>query len=342
MVNYFNNESDFMNFMIEPDEKLVNFFRNLKGDLMILGIGGKIGWNLGGLAVNAAKLANSNIKILGVSRFKNKESREHLEKLGIKTIKCNLSNEDEVNNLPHADNIIYMVGKKFGTIGNENSTWGTNTVIPTYVAKKFAKSRIVVFSTGCVYDFVNIGSGGSLESDSLTPIGEYANSCIGRERVFSYYSDVNNTKVCIFRLNYAVELRYGIIREIVDKVKNNEDIDVSMGQVNVIWQPDAARYALLLLDEAKSPATVFNVTGPETISVRYIAEYCSKKMNLPVSIIKNENSTALLSNSSKLFSKYGYPLVPLNNIIDYTIDWVLKDGSKLDAPTHYETRNGEY
>lgn len=338
----FINEKELMDFMSEPDDELVEFFNSLDGDLMILGIGGKIGWTIGKMAVDAIKKSGKNINVYGVSRFTRKSVKENLDEVGVKTIKCDLTVQEEVEKLPIVKNIIYMAGKKFGTSGGENSTWAMNVVIPSYVAKHFSKSKIVVFSTGCVYDFSKVGSGGSIESDLLTPIGEYSNSAVGRERVFSYFSDINKTPICIFRLNYSVELRYGVIREIIEKVYNEEIIDLSMGQVNVIWQGDVAKYALLLLNEAQSPAEAFNVTGPETVSIRYIANYAAKKMNKELKLVGEEDEIALLSNSSKLFAKYGYPKISLNTILDWTIDWIEEGGNSLNMPTHYETKDGLY
>ena len=338
----FENEKDLMDFMTNPDKELVEFFKSLEGDLMILGIGGKIGWTIGEMAIKAIKESGKDTKVYGVSRFSKESTRKDLENIGLETIKCDLVVEEEVKKLPIVKNIVFMAGKKFGTSGGENLTWAMNTVMPTYVSEHFTDSRIVVFSTGCVYDFVGKGSGGSIETDPLTPIGEYSNSAIGRERVFSYFSDINKTPVCLFRLNYAVELRYGVIREIIEKVYNEEEIDLSMGQANVIWQGDVAKYALLLLNDAKSPAEAFNVTGPETISIKHVAEYAAKKMNKKLNLVGQEDEIALLSNSSKLFAKYGYPKVSLNPILDWTIDWIEKGGSSLNMPTHYETKDGAY
>lgn len=326
----------------EPDETVVSFMRHMKGDIMILGIGGKIGSDLGIMALKAVQQAKTGAKVYGVSRFSDENKRQRLETYGIHTIPCDLSDPDAVHALQPVEQIIFMAGKKFGASIHKEKTWAMNTIVPAYVASHFKESRIVVFSTGCVYNFTPIVRGGSLEEDQLQPLGEYANSAVGRERVFGYYSQKNGTNMTLLRLNYANDLRYGVLREIGEKVRAEKPIDLTMGHVNIIWQGDVVRMALLSLGICSSPPFCVNITGPETVSVRYIAQMFGKEFAVEPLFVGQEESTALLSNASKAASLFGYPKVPLLTMIKWVAHWLKIGGPSLDAPTYFEKRDGNY
>jgi hypothetical protein len=325
-----------------PDASVRSFFADFEGDLMILGIGGKIGQDIGRMAKRALQDAGKTNEVYGVSRFSNPKKRERLERFGIKTICCDLLDPKQVQALPAVENVIFMAGKKFGTSLGEEETWAMNTVMPANVARHFKDSRIVVFSTGCVYDLSPVGEGGSLEDATLAPLGEYSNSTVGRERVFGYYARENDTPMLLFRLNYSNEPRYGVLREIGEKVQAGIPVDLTMGHVNVLWQGDVARMALLSLRHCSVPARPLNVTGPETVSLRYVATMFGKELGIEPSFTGTEAPTALLSNAGEAFSLFGYPTVPLRTMIRWIAGWLGRNGSSLDAPTHFETRDGRY
>jgi nucleoside-diphosphate-sugar epimerase len=336
------NETQLDEVMSLPSMALIRYIKQLDGDLMILGIAGKIGVQLGIEAIRAIEAAGVKKKVIGVSRFSDESARRQLEEAGIETIQCDLLDSDQVARLPRFKNVVYMVGKKFGTTGSEGTTWVMNTVIPSNVAKHFHDSRIVVFSTGCVYDFVPITSGGSLETDELGPRGEYANSTVGRERVFSYYSEVYQIPICLIRLNYAIDLRYGVLLEIGRKVFAGEPVELSMGHVNVIWQGDVIDQTLLSFSLCDVPAVPLNMTGPETISVRYVAEQFASLFGKTAEFIGAPGEKALLNNASLAADKFGYPQVPLLTMIRWTAKWIEIGGNVLDKPTHFEVTDGKY
>jgi dTDP-4-dehydrorhamnose reductase len=336
------NLTELEDLLTRPDETVVSFLKDLEGDLMILGIGGKIGFDIGVMAKRALKKANKTNKVYGVSRFSNQQKREELEKEGINTIPCDLLEMEQVRTLPKSKNIIFMAGKKFGTSSGQTETWAMNTVMPANVAQYFKDSRIVVFSTGCVYDLTPVVQGGSKEEDPLFPLGEYSNSTVGRERVFGYYANTQNTPMVMFRLNYSNELRYGVLREIGEKVKEGIPVDLNMGHVNVIWQGDVARMALLSLGLCTVPAMALNITGPETISLQYIAKIFGQEFGVEPIFTGVESNTALLSNAAEAMSLFGYPKVSLLTMIRWISHWLKNDGSSLNAPTHFETRDGQY
>ncbi|MGL1890522.1 MAG: NAD(P)-dependent oxidoreductase [Spirochaetaceae bacterium] len=338
----FNNIKELDDFISTPDNELISFIDNLDGDIMILGIGGKVGSHVGFLARNAIIQGENHKKVYGVSRFSDKGIQLELESYGIETIKCDLLDQEGVSRLPKVKNVIFMAGKKFGTESGQGLTWAMNTVVPANVASHFKESRIVVFSTGCVYDLCSINSGGAVEEDPINPMGEYANSAVGRERIFEYYSHKKQTELCMFRLNYAIDMRYGVLHEIALKVLNEESIDLSMGHVNVIWQGDVARMALLSLQQSTYPANILNITGPETISIKYIANQFGKEFNITPIFTGNESDTALLNNASKAASVFGYPRIPLLTMIRWSALWIQNNGATLNKATHFETRDGKY
>jgi nucleoside-diphosphate-sugar epimerase len=328
--------------MSQPPESLVQLMKKLEGDIMILGIGGKMGTTLGYEAVLAIKQAGVKKRVFGVSRFSEAAAREKLEKLGVQTIPCDLLERDAVAKLPQVANVVFMAGRKFGTSDSEAITWAMNTVVPSNVAQHFAKSRIVAFSSGNVYGDVPIFSGGATEDMAPNPCGEYAQSVLGRERVFAYYCQKNKTPTALIRLNYAIDLRYGVLYEIAKQVFAGAPVDLTSGQANVIWQGDANSQALLALDHCAVPANIINCTGPETVSIRYAASEFGRLFNKPVEFRGAEKSIVLLNNAAKAARLFGYPSVTLRQMIEWTAEWVKLGGKTLNKPTHFEVRDGKF
>ena len=337
------NEAQLDELLALPDPMLIDFMKRLEGDIAILGIGGKMGPTMGRLAVNAIKAAGVKKTVYGVSRFSNPEARQHLEDWGVKTISCDLMDRDAVAKLPDFPNIVYMAGRKFGTGGTENLTWAMNVIIPTIVGERFRTSRITAFSTGCVYPLIGPETCGCTEETPLDPVGEYVQSCLGRERMFGYASQTYGTKVLLFRLNYAIDLRYGVLHDIGRQVWNDEPVTNSVGYFNVIWQGDANRIALLSLEQAASPAVPLNVTGPEIIKTEYIAERFAAIMGKKVTYTQPESGCkCYLSNAAKAMRLYGYPRVSLDQMIAWQADWLMQGGRSLGKPTHFEVNNGKF
>lgn len=336
------NEAQLDDVLSVPCPELVAMMKRLDGDIMVLGIAGKMGLTLGRMAVNAVKEAGVPNKVIGVSRFSEPDSERKLNEWGIETIKCNLLDQNSVNKLPKAKNVIYMAGRKFGTDGAEDLTWAMNVTAPAYVASHFKESRIVVFSTGCVYPLIPLKCGGCTEVDSPVPVGEYAQSCLGRERVFSYFAKANRTPVLLFRLNYAIDLRYGVLHDIGSSVWQGTPVPASVGHFNIIWQGDANNRALLSLEHCESPAVPLNITGPETVSTTFIAEYFAKIMGKTVTYSGESADVAYLNNAAKSFRLFGYPTVSLSEMMDLQAHWIMEGGKSLGKPTHFEVNNGKY
>jgi nucleoside-diphosphate-sugar epimerase len=281
-------------------------------------------------------------RVIGVARFSYPGQRRALEAQGIDTIRCDLLDEHAVASLPDAPNVIFMAGRKFGSSGDEALTWALNTHLPAVVCRRFRSSRIVAFSTGNVYGLVPHGRGGSREDDAPAPIGEYAMSCLGRERMFEHFSRANGTPVAIVRLNYAAEMRYGVLFDLVDRVARGEAIDLTMGYLNVIWQGDANAMALAALAHASTPPAVVNIAGPEELSVRYVATEIGRRLDSGVTLTGREAPDALLSNGSRGWRLLGRPRVDAVRLLDWTIDWVRRGGASFGKPTHFESREGRF
>ncbi|WP_096438590.1 NAD-dependent epimerase/dehydratase family protein [Alteribacter populi] len=326
----------------DPSEQLVNEIVQLEGDIMILGVGGKMGPSLAQLAKNAVDKAGVNKKVIGVSRFTSSEARLQLEESGIETISADLLNEEQLQALPDVKNIIYMVGKKFGTAGNESFTWAMNAYLPGRIAQKFQNSRIVVFSSGNVYPLTPLTLGGATEQNPTGPIGEYAQSCVGRERVFEHFSKKYKTPMVKIRLNYAIDLRYGVLLEVAKSVNEQKPIDLTMGHANVIWQGDANEIAIRSLSVCDTPPKTLNVTGPETVSLRWLAERMGEYLEEKPIFINEEQDIALLNNASQSNKLFGYPSVSLQEMIEWTVEWVKIDGETLGKPTHFQEREGAF
>jgi len=328
--------------LAEPSEALVKQLASVSGDIIVLGVGGKMGPSLARLAANAVREGGLNKRVIGVSRFSSPETREELEAGGVETISCELLDDEALRALPHADNVIYMAGNKFGTTGREHFTWAMNTYLPGRVAEKFKESRIVVFSSGNIYPFVPVSGGGADESVAPEPVGEYAQSTLGRERIFEYHSHKYGTPMTMFRLNYAIDLRYGVLLELARAINEGREIDLTTGYANVIWQGDANSIALRSLSIASSPPALLNVTGPETMSVRWAAGQLAARLGKEAIFVGRESETALLNNASKTHSLFGYPSVSLLQMIDWTTEWVQQGGKTWNKPTHFQERKGKF
>lgn len=336
------NEEQLEEMISRPGDEVIKMFSRMDGDVIFLGVGGKIGPSLALMAKRACDKAGIMKKITGVSLFESREQQNWFERNGIITIHGDLMDERFLNSLPVEKNLFYLAGTKFGSTENLSYTWAINTYLPALVAEHFRQSRIVAFSTGCVYPLVPVESGGSRESDPPDPVGEYAQSCLGRERMFEYGSIRNKTRVALIRLNYSVEMRYGVLVDIALKVKNQQPVDLTMGYFNVIWQGDMNEFVLRSLEHAESPARVINITGPGTLSVREVAAEFGQLFNIQPTFVNTESPTALLNNASHTFELFGYPPTPIKQVLKWIAKWLDEEKMTLAKPTHFEVRDGKY
>lgn len=335
-------KEEILGYYLIPSQRLIDDIQRIEGDILILGAGGKMGPSMARLAVEAVRRSGTDKRVIAVSRFSDEEVVTDLKTAGIEIIKTDLLNESELQGLPDVPNVIYLVGYKFGTTGNEPYTWIMNTYLPAKVAEKFSNSRIVVFSSGNIYPLSPVTHGGSSEDTATSPVGEYAQSCLGRERMFQYFSQKNQTPMLLYRLNYANDVSYGILLEIARAIFEGKEIDLSMGNVNVIWQGDANEIALRSLLHCSSPVRILNVTGPETVSVRWVALEFAKMFGKKVSFTSTEEQNALLSNAAECFRLFGYPSVTLKQMMELIGRWVTEGGKSLNKPTHFQEREGKY
>jgi nucleoside-diphosphate-sugar epimerase len=341
-LNSIRDEAQLDELLSQPSESLVRTMETLAGDIVVLGVAGKMGPTLARMAKRASDAAGTKRRVIGVSRFSSAGLQRRLEGLGIETIGCDLLDRDVLAALPDAKNVVYMAGMKFGSTGQEWRTWAMNTFLPGLTADRYRGSRIAVFSTGNVYGLSQVSRGGSREEDETNPAGEYAMSCLGRERIFEHFSRANETKMTILRLNYASELRYGVLLDIAQKVHSRRPVSLSMGHLNTIWQRDASAMSLESLVYASTPPNVLNITGPETLRVRWLAEEFAARMGKIASFEGAESNDALLSNAGKAFALFGKPQVNIGQMLDWIADWVIRGGTTLAKPTHFEERAGRF
>jgi hypothetical protein len=328
--------------LTRPRPLLVDFVRTLPSPLLILGAGGKMGPSLSILVKRAAEVAGHPLEVVAASRFSNDKLLTSLVRSRVKTLTCDLLDADALRRLPDAPNILYLVGLKFGTAQNPAATWAVNTIVPTRVAERYPKSPIVALSTGNVYPLSEASRGGSLEGDSLTPLGEYANAAVGRERIFDYHSQRAHTPIALIRLFYAVELRYGVLVDIARKVYKGELIDLANGFFNCVWQGDANEMIVRALSLASSPPSSWNLCRPEVFSVGAVAARFGELFGRSPRLTGTESAKALLGNSSALCSRLGTPATSLETMLGWIAGWVERGGRDLGKPTHFEERDGRY
>jgi len=335
----FSNVAELEDFLTAPRPQLVADMRALAGDILVLGVAGKMGPTLARLAKRAAPAK----RIIGVARFSDPTVRASLTAAGIETIACDLLERAAVAKLPRVENVVFMAAMKFGASGNPALTWAMNSYVPAVVAEIFSASRIVAFSTGCVYPFAAVDSGGADETTpTMPPSGDYASSCVGRERMFEHFSARLGNPGRLVRLNYAIDMRYGVLHDLALKVRDDTPIDLTMGHVNVIWQGDANEVALRCLNQVTQPTTPLNVTGPQILSVRCLAEQLGSRLKRAPRFTGSEAATGWLSNAQRMVREFGSPRVPIERMIDWTADWVGRGMASLGKPTRYEVRNGRY
>ena len=325
-----------------PTSDVVAAMGRLPGDVILLGVGGKIGPSLARMARRASDAAAVSRRIVGVARFSEPGLETQLRSQGIETIRCDLLDRTQLAALPDVPNVLYLAAMKFGSVGQEPATWVRNAYLPGMVCEKFRDSRIVAYSTGNVYPLSPVGQRGSVESDPPGPIGEYAMSCLGRERVFAHFSRTLGTRVALIRLNYANEMRYGVLVDLAQKIMAGQPVDLTMGYFNAIWQGDNNAMTLRALEHASSPPLALNVTGLQTLSVRRVAEQLGRLLDRPVRFTGTEAADALLSDASLACRLFGPPQVGEDQMIRWVADWQLRGGSTLGKPTHFETRDGKF
>ncbi len=325
-----------------PSQRAVEVLAKLDGDLLILGVGGKMGPTLARMAMRAFEQAGISRRVIGVSRFSDPDVRSRLDQWGVQTIAADLLDESAVEALPDVPNVIYMTGMKFGASQNPELTWAMNCYSPALVGRKFRHSRIVAFSSGNVYAMMPLDSGGSVESDEPAPVGEYSITVLGRERIFQYFCNRFDIPTAVLRLNYATELRYGVLVDIAKAVYAERPVDVSTPMFNVIWQADANAMTLVALDRAETPANVINMAGPEMLRVQDVAERCGQIMGKPVQFEGQSGDTAYLNNGQRGQELLGEISVDAEQMIRWTAQWVAGDGASLGKPTHFQERSGKF
>lgn len=331
-------EDDLEELMSRPSAALGDALQRAPGDILVLGIGGKMGPTL----ARMAKRADPQRRVIGVARFSQPGLREQLQAQGIECIEADLLSRDALARLPEAPNVVFMAGRKFGSTGSEWLTWAMNAHVPALVAERFARSRIVAFSTACVYPFAPTDGPGCAEDVPPTaPSGEYANSCVARERMFEHFSHALGTPGRLLRLSYAIDMRYGVLHDVAQKVLRREPIDLSMGHANIIWQGEANDWTLRSLAHCTAPTSALNLSGPR-VAIRDVARELGKRLGIEPVLTGREADTAWLVDCSEAFRLFGPPQVALDRMLDWTADWVSRGGASLGKPTHYEARDGKY
>jgi nucleoside-diphosphate-sugar epimerase len=328
--------------LAEPSDADAQAMAALDGDLLILGVGGKMGPSLARRARKACEQAGVAKRIVGVARFSSAGVREFLEGSGVETIAADLLDPEALAGLPDVANVIFMTGRKFGSTGSEHLTWAMNVFQPGMAAERFRGSRIVAFSSGNVYPLAPVLQGGSTESTTPGPVGEYAQSALGRERILEYFSMRHGTPMTILRLNYAIDLRYGVLLDVGQKVFERRPVNLEMGHANVIWQGDANSVCLRSFALCQSPPTILNLTGPQTISIRWLARRFGERFGIEPIFEGSESETALLNNAAHCHRLFGYPTVTVEQMIEWVADWIGLGGATLNKPTHFEARDGRF
>ncbi len=328
--------------LTEPSAKLIEDMAKIKGDIMILGAGGKMGPTLAILARKARQASGTPGDVIAVSRFSDPLVVAGLQDAGVRILPADLMADGSLDMLPDAPNIIYMAGRKFGTAGGEAETWSLNASLPTLVSRRFRGVNMVVFSTGNIYPLTGLDTGGCLEEDQPQPVGEYGMSCLARERVFEHAARIYGTRVLLYRLNYAVDLRYGVLLDLAAKLMQNEAISLRTPGFNCIWQGYANEVAIRSLLVAGSPAVRLNVTGPEIVSIAYAARQLGRYLGREPVFSGEPSTQAFISNAGICHERFGYPEVTLNTLIRWQAEWILDGGRKLGKPTHFEEREGKY
>ncbi len=326
----------------QPDDRVVQTMREIDGDIIVLGVGGKMGPTFARMIQRASDRSSTTRRVIGVSRFSFNGVRKQLESWGIETIGCDLLDPDAIDRLPEADHIVSMLGFKFGTADNPSMTWAMNCYVPAVICNRYRNSRITAFSSGNIYGMVDIDSGGSLESDPLRPIGEYAVSVLGRERMYDHFSRTLRIPISLLRLNYATELRYGVLVDLAQQVYSGTPIDITMGYVNVIWQRDANAMAINALVHGATPPRLFNVAGQEILRVRDVCNQFGHLMDRQVNFLGQEAPDAFLNNASHNYKLLGQPTKSASDLIRWTAQWIMQGGVSLNKPTHYENREGGF
>lgn len=328
--------------LARPRDVLVDDLRKLDGDILILGAGGKLGPSLVRLAQRGVAAAGTGARVVAVSRFSEAGLADALREEGAEVVEADVADDAALAALPDAANVIFLVGAKFGTSGREHATWATNAYLPGRIAQRFAGSRLVALSTGNVYPLVPVTTGGCVEQVPVQPVGEYAMSCLGRERILTHFALRDDTSLALIRLNYAVEMRYGVLVDIARAVHAGDAVDLTMGHANVVWQGYANEVILRALHHTATPPFVLNLTGPELVSVRQVATAVAARLGREPVFTGTEAPTALLSNAQLCHRLFGYPDVPLAELIDLTADWVAGGQPLLGKPTGFQHRDGKF
>jgi nucleoside-diphosphate-sugar epimerase len=342
MSNLIPSDTELEDLLTTPSREDIEFFRKVEGDLIIVGVGGKIGPSLACRAGRAAQAAGTRIRIIGTDVHCEDLDVDRFEAAGVEILCVDLLDSASFATLPDAPNVIFMAGRKFGSTGKESLTWAMNVHVPALIAERYRSSRIVVFSSGNIYPFLPANTGGATEETAPAPIGEYAQSVLGRERMFEYFSARHGTQVTLLRLNYAIDLRYGVLVDIGRKVFEGRSVDVTAGAANVIWQGDVNSVALRCLAHCQSPPFILNLTGPETLSIRAVALRFGEIFGKPPILEGQEAPTALLNNAARCFRMFGYPSVTTDQMIEWSAHWIKTGGTRLDKPTHFEARDGRF
>lgn len=328
--------------LARPRDVLVDDLRKLDGDILVLGAGGKLGPSLVRLALRGVSEARTGARVIAVSRFSEPGLADALRADGAVVVEADITDDQALAALPDAANVIFLVGAKFGTSSREHATWATNAYLPGRVAQRFAGSRIVALSTGNVYPLVPVTTGGCTEQTPVQPVGEYAMSCLGRERVLTHFSVRNDTPLALIRLNYAVEMRYGVLVDVATAVAADQPVDVTMGHANVVWQGYANEVTLRALHHTRTPPFVLNLTGPELLSIRQVATALAARLGRDLRVTGTEAPTALLSNAQLCHRLFGYPDMAVAELIDLTADWIADGSPLLGKPTGFQRRDGNF